>query len=101
MENIIRIPTAKQARELVAQNASLKVDKIWGDVLHAIENTLASAIADCQTSVYISESVMRGVSTKAVYYRLKPYLEGMGYHVSMGKYAGITISWEEESNGPF
>lgn len=98
MENIIRIPTAKQAREMVNKNASLKVDKVWGEILKKVENILYSAIADCQTSAYLSETTMLGVSTKSVYYRLKPYLEGMGYKVSMGQYAGISISWKEEDN---
>lgn len=95
MENIVKIPTAEQAREAVKQQANIACEKIWGDILCAVRNSIHNAIEGCKNYAYLSESVMRGVSTRAVFEKLHPMLTGMGYQVEMGKYAGIRISWEE------
>lgn len=95
MENIIKIPTAAQAREAVNEQANLECEKIWGDILHTVKNSIHSAIKDCKHRTYIYESSMRGVSFNAVYEKLKPMLTGMGYKVEKGKFSGIYISWEE------
>ena len=95
MENIVKIPTAEQAREAVKQQANIVCEKILGDILCAVRNSIHDAIKECKCYAYLSESVMRGVSTRAVFEKLYPVLTGMGYRVEMGKYAGIRISWEE------
>lgn len=95
MENIIKIITAAQAREAVKQQADVVCERVWSDILCAVRNSIHDAIEGCKCCTYLSESIMRGVSTRAVFEKLHPMLTGMGYQVEMGKYAGIRISWEE------
>ena len=95
MENIIKIPTAAQARDAVKQRANIACEKVWSDILCSVRNAIHSAIEECNCYVYLSESVMHGVSTKAVFQKLHPILSELGYCVKMGQYFGIHISWKE------
>ena len=95
MENIIRIPTAKQAREMIAQKADEKCSNVWSDILHSVESLLTSAINECKTMVCIPESALRGVPSNVVYLKLRPYLEGMGYYVYENFQEDICISWNK------
>lgn len=98
MENIVKIPTAAQAREAVAQQANSACEKIWGDILYTLKTVIQNAIADCKNYAYLHESMKLGVSTRTVFEKLRPMLTGMGYKVELNKYNSIRISWEEDKS---
>ena len=97
MENIIRIPTAKQAREIISQKANEKCNRVWNDILHDVENILMAAISECKTYAAVPDSALRGAPKHTVYLKLRPYLEGMGYRVDEESF-GIWISWSESED---
>ena len=97
MENMIRIPTAAQARESMSTYAEEACGRAWTDILTTVYHAIDGAIRECKFQTSILESQMRGVPIRMVLQKLSPMLEGMGY--SVGKYGGIiTISWDKKGD---
>lgn len=97
MENIILIPTAKQARELVNKQSEELCSKIWNELLCLVKNKIETSIKECKRTTFIPAHTLRGLTPEPVYFKLKPLFEGMGYKISYNS-NGLCISWEEENS---